>query len=92
MIASFEEGGEHSLHETDTLKNALWSPVRPTGIDPSKVRGKHTDIQPRHPWGTTYWTCLNRNFPGESQKLSSRSTALFRRSTMLYNYIPSAPN
>jgi len=36
--------------------------------------------------------CLNRNFPGESQKLSSRSTALFRRSTMLYNYIPSAPN
>ncbi len=31
-------------------------------------------------------------FPGENQKLSSRSTALFRRSTMLYNYIPSAPN
>ncbi len=35
---------------------------------------------------------LYRNFPGENQKLSSRSTALFRRSTILYNYIPSAPN
>jgi hypothetical protein len=27
--------------------------------------------------------CLNRDFPGENQKLSSRSTALFRRSTRL---------
>ena len=36
--------------------------------------------------------CLNRNFPGESQKLSSRSTAPVRRSTMLYKCVPSAPN
>jgi hypothetical protein len=34
----------------------------------------------------------NQNFPGESKKLSSRSTALFRRSTMLYNCVPGAPN
>ena len=41
---------------------------------------------------STKSSCLNRNFPGESQKLSSARTASVWRSTMLYNAIPTAPN
>jgi hypothetical protein len=91
----------HLLHPVQRVRGP------PSGSDPnSRIHCTHsTNSTPSPPFpllcclcacfvlavsgGTT---CLNRNFPGENQKLSSRSTALFWRSTMLYNSILSAPN
>jgi hypothetical protein len=59
------------------------------GMHAARVQA-HSSVPAR---SRSAWSrCLNRSFPGEKQKLSSRSTALFRRSTMLYNCLPSSLN